>query len=377
MTLKAKAAAAILLFASQLAFAEDRPEEYQAMRRRIAQDRVRVRFLQKEEASILKGLMELERAIEAKQAAMGDLADLIEKVEARIDRLDARIAENDREIAVLRRAAGRRAAAMLRLRRTNLASIIARVSDRQDVRRLRDRMRLVLAYDANLISAARAATAEDRRLKGELAGERRTLNRSKEELAAETEEALLLKEQRAALLEAIRQEKSTYQRLARELRSAANRLEAELGVVRGLEPAPEQVEGGFSAQKGRLPWPVAGRVEMTFGKRVEPESGMVMVSKGIDLRAPQSDPVRAVFQGKVAYADRLEGYGRLVILEHPGGWYTLYAHLESFAVKRGQPVNQHQVLGFVGDTGSTKGAYLYFEMRQGRRPVDPLRWLVR
>lgn len=375
--MKAIAAAAILLFASQLALADDRPEEYQAMRRRIAQDRVRVQFLQKEEASILKGLMELERAIEAKQKTMADLASLIQKIEERLADLDVRIAENDSEIAGLRRAAGRRAASMLRLRRTSLASIISRVSDRQDVRRLRDRMRLVLSYDASLISAARAATEEDRRLKAELAEERRTLEQSNDALAAETEEALLLREQRAALLEAIRGEKSTYQRLARELRSAAKRLEEELGVVRGLEPAPEPAEGGFAAQKGRLPWPAAGRVEMTFGKRVEPESGMVMVSKGIDLRAPQSEPVRGVFAGRVVYADRLQGYGRLVILEHAGGWYTLYAHLESFAVKRGQSVNQHQVLGFVGDSGSTKGAYLYFEIREGRKPVDPLRWLAR
>ncbi|MFW5655954.1 MAG: murein hydrolase activator EnvC family protein, partial [Roseicyclus sp.] len=128
-------------------------------------------------------------------------------------------------------------------------------------------------------------------------------------------------------------------------------------------------------QRGRLPWPVVGRVEVPFGKKVDPDSGMVLLSRGLDIRAHLSAPVRAVFPGRVVYAASRAGFGRLAIVDH-GGFYTLYAHLESFAVRAGDPVAAQQVLGHVGDSGSTKGAYLYFEIRKGRDPVDPIRWLA-
>lgn len=89
-----------------------------------------------------------------------------------------------------------------------------------------------------------------------------------------------------ALLGAERNERRVSERLRRELFGAASRLEKELGVIRGLKKCPRQVLGVFSAQKRRLPWPVPGRVEVAFGKKVDPVSGMVMVHTGIDLCAP-------------------------------------------------------------------------------------------
>ncbi len=367
---------AIAILLSIGAVAQPHPD-YDAIRKRIAQDRVRVEYLKREESSILRGLMDLEQGIREKQRSMDELAALSKRIEEKIHGLDEKIEIKERELAKLRVLAGRRAAAMHRIRRTSIASILARISDQSEVRRVRDRLRFVLAYDAGLIRSARDASTEDKNLKAELAGEQNRFAELSAGLAEETEQALLLKAERAALLDAIRSEKQTYQRLARELKSAAKRLEKELTRVRGLEPAPEPAEGGFGAQKGRLPWPATGRLEMTFGKKVDPESSMVMVSKGLDVRAAQSTPIRAVFGGAVVYADALEGYGLLAIIDHGGSWYTLYAHCESLDVRVGQKVNQYQVIGYVGDSGSTKGAYLYFEIREGKKPVDPLLWLTK
>jgi murein hydrolase activator len=366
-----RALAILILLAAQPS------QEYDAMRKRIAQDRVRLQFLSREEASILRGLLELERSIEEKRRSIEELGALSRRIETKIAGLDLAMAANDKELARLRVLAGRRASAMHRLRRTNVASLIAQADDAAEARRMRERLRFVLAYDAGLMSSARSASDQDRKLKDELTAQKENFVELQAGLAEETVEARELKDERAALLDAIRTEKSTYVRLARELKTAAKRLEHELGQVRGAAPAPEPAEGGFAAQKGRLPWPVIGHLEMTFGKKVEPESGMVMVSKGIDVRAPQSTEVRAVFGGKVAYSGLLEGYGRLLILDHGEGWYTLYSHFEAVTVQGGQAVNQHQVIGFVGDSGSTKGAYLYFEIREGKKPVDPIQWLTK
>src|SRR5262245_23414494 len=138
---------AIAIVASLVAIAQP-SQEYDAIRKRIAADRVRVQFLRREESSILRGLMELERGIEEKQRSMAELTGLCQRIEKRIGDLDRKILSNDGEIARLRIFAGRRAAAMHRLRRTSVTAILARVTDRGEARRLRDRLRFVLQFDA-------------------------------------------------------------------------------------------------------------------------------------------------------------------------------------------------------------------------------------
>jgi murein hydrolase activator len=350
--------------------------EWEALRRRVAQDKIKMQFLRREEASILQGLENLDRALSEKKKKTQDIGAEIGKIEKRIATLDQEIAKNEAETRVLRGKAGKRAAAMHRLRRTRLRDIIARVNQPSEARRLRDRLRLVLAYDADLISASRSASESARSFKAELGDKRKQLDENKKTLEAEVEETAVLREERAALLEGVKKERSASERLGAELAAAAKKLEKELGTVRGQSEAPDPAPGGFAVQQGKLPWPVAGRVEVPFGKKVDPASGMVMVQKGIDIRAAIATPVRAVFGGTVVYAAWFEGFGRLVIIDHGGGYFTLYAHLEDLEVKKGQAINAYQVVGLVGDSASTKGAYLYFEIRSGKDAVDPLKWLV-
>ena len=85
--------------------------------------------------------------------------------------------------------------------------------------------------------------------------------------------------------------------------------------------------------------------------------------------------MRAVYDGRVVYSGWYKGYGNLVILDHGGGHHTLYGHLLAISRARGESVAQGTVIGEVGDTGSLRGPQLFFELRAGRRPVDPRQWL--
>jgi murein DD-endopeptidase MepM/ murein hydrolase activator NlpD len=350
-------------------------EEQEALRRRLAADRVRVRFLSNEEASVLQGLEGLEAGIRDKQRQSAALSQEIAALDQRVLELTDRIVANQAKLGDLRERFGKRAAAMLRLRRARLTRLLRRITDPNEVRRSKDRFDFVKAYDLALIRGMLDATAADRKLRFELTEKKSAATESRVALDAAVAEALDLAAEREALLVAIRKERVGAARLAKELKDAAHRLDAYMGRVLGSGPQPEPVAGGFAAQRGRLPWPVVGRLEVPFGKKVDPLSDMVLLQKGIDIRAAQSSPVRAVFEGKVAFIGSREGYGNLLVLDH-GGYYSLYAHLESFLVQPGQAVLPQQVVGYVGDSGSTKGAYLYFELRSGRDPVDPILWLA-
>ena len=87
--------------------------------------------------------------------------------------------------------------------------------------------------------------------------------------------------------------------------------------------------------------------------------------------------MRAVETGEVVYADYNGGYGLMVILDHDGGDYSLYAHLDRASVSIGERVAKEQVIGTVGESGSLVGPKLHFEIRQGGKAVDPIGWLRR
>ena len=124
----------------------------------------------------------------------------------------------------------------------------------------------------------------------------------------------------------------------------------------------------------RFIWPVQGQILGRFGPQAQGVS-----NDGVDLRSPQGTPVRAAAPGEVVYAGSLiKGFGNLVLLRHPDGWVTAYAHLQHIDVQMQQSVSQGQQIGQVGSTGGVSEPQLHFEVRyapsagEKARPVDPL-----
>ena len=190
----------------------------------------------------------------------------------------------------------------------------------------------------------------------------------------------------------IRQEAERAERERRDLADLANLLAAQQvqggRAVRELEQANRELSSlinemeralptsGFGALRGKLPLPTQGMVEAGYGKVVNPRFNTVTVRKGLDVRAPPGTPVRAVAAGKAVYSGWLRGYGNLLILDHGDGFHTLVAHLAKLSRAVGEQVKAGDELGTVGDTGSLKGAYVYFEVRHLGQAVDPSIWLA-
>lgn len=124
-------------------------------------------------------------------------------------------------------------------------------------------------------------------------------------------------------------------------------------------------------------WPVNGRLMGHFGQRTDPFSGEGAWHAGVDISAPTGTVVRATADGVVAFADRLSGYGRLVVIKHGSRFETYYAHLSRFAVIPGQEIRRGEAVGEVGTSGRTTAPHLHYEVRVGHAPVNPYRFLVK
>lgn len=164
---------------------------------------------------------------------------------------------------------------------------------------------------------------------------------------------------RTETLAKLKREETTLEKLLADLR-------------RVLPDFPATRDEPFEKLKGRLRWPVAGDIVEGFGR-----SGTGVTRNGVLLSSDRGTQVRAIYFGRVIYADWLPGMGLLVILEHGGGYLSLYGHNDQLFKSVGDWVAPGDVISTVGDTGGRSRPGLYFEIRKGSRPLDPRQWIAK
>lgn len=126
-------------------------------------------------------------------------------------------------------------------------------------------------------------------------------------------------------------------------------------------------------------WPIKGgigHISMGFGQNRHPFTGQWYIHRGIDLATGRKgDPIMATADGQVINVDTDVGFGNYVLIKHKHGFFTRYAHLDSFRVTRGQNVQKGQVIGYIGNTGISTGPHLHYEVHIGSDVVDPIKYL--
>lgn len=143
---------------------------------------------------------------------------------------------------------------------------------------------------------------------------------------------------------------------------------------RAIEEFPELAEQPFQRVKGKLPWPVKGSLLARFGQT---RAGGPLKWQGVVIGADRGTQVRSPYYGRVVYADWLPGLGLLVVVDHGGGYMSLYGHNEQVYRRVGDRVSPGDALSAVGDAAGLGRPGLYFEIRKGREPLDPGTWLMK
>ena len=180
------------------------------------------------------------------------------------------------------------------------------------------------------------------------------------------------KNQRQQVLASLTAAARTHEQSLARLKSQQADLE---GLLRQLDRslksiAPPDNATAFGRARGQLPWPVAGQLTAQYGETRA--SGVRW--EGVVIATERDAPVRAVSSGRVVYADWLPGLGLLVIVDHGEGYMSLYGHNDRLLKGVGEPVAAGETIAAAGDTGGRAAPELYFEIRQGGKPVDPGPW---
>ncbi len=162
---------------------------------------------------------------------------------------------------------------------------------------------------------------------------------------------------RKATLTQLRAEQDALEKLVRDLR-------------RALEQYPVDAKAAFAKLRGKLQWPAAGRIVANFGAV---RAGAIKWD-GVLIATERGAPVRSVASGRIAYADWLPGLGLLAIVDHGGGYLSLYGHNDQLYKAVGERVAPGDTIAAAGDSGGRSRPELYFEIRRGGKPIDPRPW---
>jgi septal ring factor EnvC (AmiA/AmiB activator) len=366
---------------SQSEAIRNRQRELESLRKEIGSNRSKIEELRKKEADLskLSGTLEKDRALTRKY--LGQLE--IQEAALRHD-LAERQAELTAKETEAEHAANRLKKRLLRyskLRRVTGAELLfSSTSFNQLFARSQFLARLIHQDRLDL-----GALSQERE---EIARSTAILNSRRRGIAALQDEqrreaARLQQEDRKTQRElaGVQDERERHEQRLQELEASQTAIRdiiAKLERDRAREPGPggtREFGGTLEGLRGRLLWPVEGRVLAEFGYEIHPKYKTRVPMNGIVIAAPEGTPIRAVAPGRVEFVDWYPGYGRTIILNHGSGYYSLYAHASEVLVARGAEVRAGQEIARVGDTDSIRGPCLHFEVRRGVDALDPRDWL--
>ncbi len=199
---------------------------------------------------------------------------------------------------------------------------------------------------------------------------------TRQKLEATTRTLASRRASRRTLLEEVSNRREMAGTLVYELEEAREKLGVLVDtLVAGETTELDTIHLPMRVFEGEIGWPVAGELEGRFGTQLHPRFKTVTVRNGIEIEASEGTIINAIYDGEVAYASWFQGYGKLLILRHPGNVHSLYGYLSDYTVKPGEWVRGGDPVAFVGDTGSLSGPRLYFEIRVEGTPVNPEIWL--
>ena len=133
----------------------------------------------------------------------------------------------------------------------------------------------------------------------------------------------------------------------------------------------------FKALKGQLPWPADGRIIAKFGRQWNSKLKTTTENPGIDIKGQPGSPIRTVLGGVVTTITYIRGYGTTIIVDHGGGFYTVYSHVTNIQTVVDGQVQNGDIIAYMGDSGSINGSKLHFEIWGKGQKLDPEKWLIK
>jgi septal ring factor EnvC (AmiA/AmiB activator) len=387
-------AIAVFLMIDTATAAQNPKDELSGVKREIKAQKQLITKTRKVEATISTELREILLTLEQKETDLVRLGHDLQSVESSLARTGREITKVTEEAQRKRLEIERRLASLYKAGELGaLRMFFSAESFPQLAENIRY-MRSILENDKRIFVEYNQKIEQLKLLKHDLERDARKKERIMSGIEQKKREIEEEKSKKAAYLGKVRLDRKSYETSLKELQANASRLQtmitrldalsrrklssrhekpgAKMKPLAELPPVPDR---GFATQKGHMNLPVRGDILESYGKHKHPEFNSFTFSKGLSIAAPGGTDIKAIYEGTVIFSDYFKGFGNMMVVDHGGGYFSLYAHASRLTKKVGAEIARHETIGAVGDVDSSKGSMVYFEIRHLGKPVDPAGWV--
>lgn len=368
--------AAVLILAlvcPSISLAASTELEYKKIQERLDEEKRKLSAAQEREASVLNDLDDVNKRLNTAESDLKKYRSNLKQTEAAISSIAIEMEKIKRSLERQKSWIKRKLRAMNRLGYGG--DVLTQVLSAEDVAQLMRTWKYlehVTLYEQKILKTyqenLRKLDSEQKKLEV-LRLEFKTRQDKVKSKEAELAEK---KKEKETILHSVRTEKATRQKMISELKEASRRM---LEIIRESTKTDTYEGKGFTQLKGKLLWPADGKIAIPYGSHKDPQFDTPVFRNGIHIQTDSFGDTRAVYGGKVIFAEWFKGFGQLVIINHGSGYHTLYGNLSEIFSKVGDIIKENQVIGKVGTSGVLNAQGIYFEIRYKGKPLDPVQWL--
>lgn len=349
--------------------------EYKKIQKEIKAQKEKLEQVKKRESSILT-------EIEETNKQMKTVENDLRKYKIRLLNTEGRISQVEQQISVSKDAIDKHRQWMKRKLRTiykygrnsDVVLLLLGAQDISHLIRTGKNLEFITAHEMKRLSTYKENLRGLQEKENQLILLKKELTTNRAKVLAEEATLSGKKKNKEVLLTSVKREKSSYTKMLREMEESARKL---LDIINKSDAGEGYTGRGFASLKGRLPWPVEGKVAIPFGSQKDPQFNTPVFRSGAFIESSSDSMAKAVHEGKVVFAEWFKGYGQLIIINHGEGYHSLYGSLSEIFAKVGDIIKDRQIIGRVGNSGLVNLPGLYFELRYKGKPLNPIQWLQR
>ena len=367
---------------------ESQNSAIQSLKDEINATKKRIQSEGRKEKSSVRRVSNLSEEISLLQQLLKEIKKEEKLLVADISRSERKIGESEEELDTLRTRYARRLSTIYKKGQiSNLEKILSSTSWRQAIYRTKY-LKIISEIDQKTHDTIRSLLIQ--------------IGRQKLELEAVLRKKRRLKRDREKTLASVRSKKKKEQRDLVKIRRSQKDLKVYLtekqAGVKQLEDIIKKIQEDFARSereerirkqqmvlkskefpklKGKLKWPAEGRVVTKFGRQWNPKLKTTTENPGIDIKGKPGSQIRSVLGGVVTTITFIRGFGTTIIIDHGGGFYTVYSHVTNVETNEDSQVRSGDVIAYMGDSGSINGSQLHFEIWGQGKKLNPEYWLTR
>jgi septal ring factor EnvC (AmiA/AmiB activator) len=347
--------------------------EYQKVQEKMSEQQKKLAETRKRETSVLSDIDSVNARISKAEADLRKYRRSLKRTEDDVSALNTEMAATRERLATEKDWLKRKLRMMNRIGYSgDVLTLLLSAENVPQMMRIWKYLETSAAYERavmrNYENDLKRLDRESRRLRSL----QEVLMQRAEKVKTQTDALTVDRNSKEMILASVRSEKAAHERMIKELREASRRLRE---IIRESSKKDSYTGAGFSKVRGKLPWPVIGTIAVPYGSQKDPQFNTPVFRNGIQIRTDSDTDARAVFPGKVIFAQWFKGFGELVIVNHGGGYHSLYGNLSEIFSHVGDIIKQNEAIGKVGTSGMLNAPGLYFEIRYRGKPLDPTQWL--